>query len=47
MMIAKKNTKKLLVMWLGVKIFTYEELGSFTTLLNSTCVVKPTKELVL
>lgn len=43
----KKNTKKLLVMLLGVKSFTCEELGCFTTFLNSKCVVKPKKELVL
>ncbi len=46
-MIAKKNTKELLVMLPGVKTFTCEELGSFTTFLNYKCVVKPKKELVL
>ncbi|MDF2052638.1 hypothetical protein [Priestia megaterium] len=43
----EEEYEKLLVMLLRVKSFTCEELGSFTTFLNSKCVVKPTKELVL
>ncbi|NGY93895.1 hypothetical protein F3K44_31525 [Bacillus megaterium] len=36
----------MLVMLFGVKIFTCEKLGNFTTLLNFKFVVKPKKELV-
>ena len=43
----EEEYEELLVMLLGVKSFTCEELGSFTTFLNSKCVVKLTKELVL